>query len=71
MKVKLDPDVKKNIVRPATREANYFLKYGKFKNIDRLPNKRAREFTLSLIKKQCELRKITEYDDLIKRKEEE
>ena len=71
MKVKLDPDVEKNIVRPATREVNYFFKYGKFKNINTLPNKRAKGFAIKLIKEQCKLRAITEYDELIKRKEEE
>ena len=60
--------VKEGIVRPANREANYFMKYGKFKNFDNLPNKRAKFFTLSLIKGQCKRNNITEYDDLLKEK---
>ena len=64
-----DETAMKNIVRPANREANYFMKYGKFKNFDSLVNKRAKNFTLWLIKQRCEKDQITEHDDLIKQKE--
>ena len=61
--------VRENIVKPAGREATYFMKYGKFKNFDNLVNKRAKFFTLSLIKQQLKKHKITEHDDLIQQKE--
>ena len=44
--------VRENIVKPAGREATYFMKYGKFKNFDNLVNKRAKFFTISLIKQK-------------------
>ena len=62
--------VKETIVKPANRETNYFMKYGKFKNFDNLPNKRAKWFTLLLIKQQCKKHDIIEHDDLIKEKED-
>ena len=61
--------VRENIVKPASREATYFMKYGKFKNFDNLVNKRAKFFTLSLIKQKLKQHEITEHDDLIKQKE--
>ena len=67
----IDKHVNDNIIKPATRECNYFMKHGKFKNFDKLYNKRARDFTLTLIKKQCEKLNITEYDEIIQRKETE
>ena len=30
----VDEMAMKNVVKPANREANYFMKYGKFKNFD-------------------------------------
>lgn len=62
---------RENIVKPANREANYFMKYDKFKNYNKLVNKRAKYFTLLLIKKRLKKHEITEHDDLIKEKETE
>jgi len=69
MSIKRDEIVMKNVIRPANREHNYFMKYGKFKNFDNLPNKRAKFFTLQLIKQSCAKHNITEHDDLFKQKE--
>jgi hypothetical protein len=63
--------VKENIVKPANRESNYFMKYDKFKNFDNLVNKRAKWFTLLLIKQQLKKYKITKHDDLIKQNYEQ
>ena len=30
----IDEIAMKNVIRPANRERNYFMKYGKFKNFD-------------------------------------
>ena len=65
----IDKHVNDNIIKPATRECNYFMKHGKFKNFDKLYNKRARNFTLTLIKKKCKELNITEYDEIIQGKE--
>jgi hypothetical protein len=61
----VDEMAMKNVVKPANREANYFMKYGKFKNFDSLPNNRSRWFTLQLIKRQCKKHNITEHDVLL------
>jgi len=65
----IDEIAMKNVIRPANRERNYFMKYGKFKNFDSLVNNRAKIFTLALIKQSCAKHNITEHYDLIKQKE--
>ena len=59
----------KNVIRPAVRECNYFIKNNEFKNFDNL-NNRARHFTIKLIKKRCLEKKITKHDYIIKWYEE-
>ena len=59
-------NINKNIIKPAVKECNYFLKHNSFKNFDNLVNDRARHFTIQLIKNKCAAENITKHDYLIK-----
>ena len=65
----IDATTMKNVIKPALRECNYFMKNNEFKNFDNF-NNRTRHFTIRLIKKQCLEKKITKHDYIIKWYEE-